>query len=128
MTSLRVEAVLTWLYALGFGAGTIPVAIFFRSQGRLPTFFGRFEMYGGPWSARFGQGTFVGLLMAFLVVTLLAAWGAWLVWNASRAGAILTLVLLPVEAVFWYGFALPIPVVIGVARFVLLIVGWRSLA
>jgi hypothetical protein len=128
MTSLRIEAVLTWAYVLGFGGSTLPVAVFLRRQGRLPSFLGRFEMYGGPWSDRFAQGTFVWLLLAFLVVTLLAAWAAWLVWNASKAGAIFTLALLPIEAVFWFGFALPIPVVIGVARVVLLIVGWRSLA
>jgi hypothetical protein len=48
-------------------------------------------------------------LIAFLVITLLAAWAAWLVWSASMLGGILTVVLLPVEAWFWIGFDLPIP-------------------
>lgn len=127
MRALRAEAVLTWAYALGFGVPAIPVAIFLRRKGRLPSFLGQFEMYGGPWSSRFEQGTFVWLLLGFLVVLVLASWAALLVWNASKVGAILTLALLPVEGVFWYGFALPIPAVIGVARIVLLIVGWKSL-
>jgi hypothetical protein len=34
---------------------------------------------------------------------------------------------LPVEAVFWYGFALPFPWLIGVLRAVLVALGWKSL-
>lgn len=39
----------------------------------------------------------------------------------------LSLVLLPVEAVFWLGFALPIPWVIGAARAALLAFAWKAL-
>jgi hypothetical protein len=84
-------------------------------------------MYGGPWWFRFGQDTFVVLLFAFLGVLLLAAWAAWLVWRGSRIGAVLSLVLLPLEAVFWLGFALPIPWLFGVARAALLALAWRSM-
>jgi hypothetical protein len=65
--------------------------------------------------------------MAFLVVTLIAAWAAWLVWDESKVGAVLALVLLPVEVVFWVGFALPIPWLIGVARVAFLALAWNSL-
>ncbi len=128
MTGLRIEAVLTWLYAVGFGGSTIPVVVYLRRRGRLPTFFGLFEMYRGPWSSRSGQRASVWLLMGFLVVTVLASWAAWLVWGASKAGGVLTLILLPVEASFWIGFDLPIPKVIGLARVVLLALGWASFA
>lgn len=127
MTALRVEAVLTWLYAAGFGGSTIPVAIYLHRRGALLTFFDIFEMFGGPWSSRFGQTTFVWLLIAFFIVALLAAWAAGLVWNASKVGAVLTLILLPAEALFWIGFDLPIPKMIGLVRVVLLVVGWTSL-
>jgi hypothetical protein len=127
MTALRIEAVLTWLYAAGFGGSTVPVAVYLHRRGRLPTFFGLFEMYGGPWSSRFGQHAFEWLLMAFLAVTLSAAWAAWLVWSASRVGGLLTLVVLPFEAWFWIGFDLPIPKAIGVVRVLLLALGWASL-
>ena len=127
MTALRIEAVLTWVDAAGFGGFTIPVAVYLRRRGRLPRFFDLFEMYGGRWSARFGPDAFLGLLTAFLVVTLAAAWAAWLVWSASRAGGVLTLVLLPVEAAFWFGSDLPIPKAIGLLRAVLLVLGWTSL-
>jgi hypothetical protein len=128
MTALRAEAMLAWLYAVGFGGATIPVAIYLSRRGTLPTFFQLFEMYGGPWWTRFGREAFLRLLAAFFVLTLAVAWVAWLVWNGSTAGILLTLVLLPIEAVFWVGFDLPIPKVIGIARAVLLAVGWVSIS
>jgi hypothetical protein len=127
MTALRVEAVVTWVYAAGFGIATIPVALYLARYSRLPVFLGLFESFGGPWSSRFGHGTFTWLLLAFLAVTVAAGWAAWLVWHGSKVGAALTLALLPVEAVFWFGFALPIPVLLGLVRVVLLVVGWRAL-
>ena len=127
MTALRLEAALTWLYAAGFGGATIPVAVYLRRRGRLPTFFGMFEMYGGPWSSRSEQRIFIWLLMAFLLTTVVAAWAAWLVWNTSMLGAVLTLVVMCVEALFWSGFDLPIPKAIGVVRIVLLAIGWSAL-
>jgi hypothetical protein len=60
-------------------------------------------------------------------VSLIAGWAAWRVWHGSRTGAVLSFVVLPVEAVFWLGFALPIPWLFGIARAVLLAVAWKSL-
>lgn len=123
----RAAAVLTWVYAAAFGIPAIPVSVYLLQRGSLPTFMDLFPMYGGPWSSRFEDGTFVVLLIAFLIVTLVAAWAAWLVWNGSKAGAVLSLVLLPLEAVFWIGFALPFPWLIGIARAALLALAWKSL-
>ena len=117
-----------WFYVAGFGLFTIPVAIYLQQRGRLPSFFGLFDMYGGPWSARLLNDALVFRLIAFLGVTLIVAWAAWLVWKGSKAGAVLSLALLPIEAVFWLGFALPIPWVLGAARVVLLLLGWKSLS
>ena len=109
MVYAHTFAILTWLYAAGFGISAVPVAAYLLRRGTLPEFFGLFPMYGGPWSSRLGEGPFAILLIAFLIVTLVASWAAWLVWNGSKAGAVLSLVLFPVEAIFWLGFALPIP-------------------
>jgi hypothetical protein len=67
-------------------------------------------------------------LIAFLIVRLAVAWAAWLLWKGLRVGGVLAVVLLPIEAVFWIGFALPIPWVIGAARAVLVVPAWRSLS
>ena len=84
-------------------------------------------MYGGPWSGRLDGGPFAGMLGAFLAVLAVAAWAAWLLWHGSRIGAVLSLALLPLEVVFWLGFALPIPWILGAARVVLTALAWRSL-
>ena len=127
MRTARAAAMVTWVYAAAYGIPAVPVSIYLLQRGRLPSFRDLFDMYGGPWWFRLQleHGTFVLLLMAFFGVTLLAAAGAWLLWNGSRAGALLCLVLLPVEAVFWYGFALPIPWLMGTARAVLIAVVWQ---
>ena len=127
MTALHVEAVLTWTYAIGFGGGTIPVVIHLRHHGNLPSFLGLFDAYAGPWWPRVGRPTFKRLLKGFFAVALVASWAAWLVWNASQAGLILSFIVLPIEAVFWFGFDLPIAKIIGAVRLVLLLVGWQTL-
>ena len=127
MTSAQIAAVLTWVYAAGFGIPAVYVVPYLVRNRELPTFLDLFPMYGGPWSARVEVRTLVVLLITFLVLTLFAAWAGWLVWNGSKAGAVLSLLLLPVEAMFWVGFALPIPWVFGVARIVFLAIAWKSL-
>ena len=127
MRSARAAAIVTWVYALGFGLPTVPVSIYLLRNGQLPSFFGLFEMFAGPWSASVSDGTFVVLLLLFGAVTLVAAWSAWPLWHGRRIGAVLNLAVLPVEAVFWVGFALPLPWVIGVARVALVAVAWNAL-
>ena len=127
MSSAQIAAVLTWVYAAGFGIPVAYVAPHLVRHGTLPTFMGMFPMYGGPWSSRVGTPALVALLISFAVLTLAAAWAGWLVWQGSRTGAVLSLALLPIEAVFWIGFALPIPWVFGVARVALLAAAWKSL-
>lgn len=128
MTWLRAAAILVWLHAAGFGLPVIPVARSLALNRELPVVpvFG-FRAYGGGWFERFEIATFVWLLMAFLLVCLLEALSGWLLWGARPSGAILALALLPVEAVFWVGFALPIPPVLALARTVLVVLGWGAL-
>jgi hypothetical protein len=76
---------------------------------------------------RASDGVLVALMLGFLGLTLVAAWSAWLIWRGRSVGAVLNLTLLPVEAVFWAGFALPVPWVIGLARAALVLLAWRSL-
>ncbi len=128
MRFARIDAVLTWVYAAAFGLPAIPIAVYHVSTGGLlPRFLDLFDMYGGPWSDRYNAGVFAALLIAFLLVLLVSSFAAWLVWRGSRIGAILSLALLPVEIVFWVGFALPVPWAFGVARVVLLLLAWRGL-
>lgn len=123
--SARAYAIVTWAYAAGFGLPAVPVAAYLLRRGSLPTFLGLFEMYGGPWSVRLGSGTFGGALAAFFGVAAAAAWAAERVRRGASGGRVLAVALLPVEAVFWIGFALPIPWIVGAARVALLAACWR---
>jgi hypothetical protein len=128
MRFARIDAVLTWVYAAGFGLPAIPIAIYHLNTGGLPTFFGMFPMYGGRWSDRVTPGVFAALLVAFLLVLIVTSFAAWLVWRGLRVGAVMSLALLPVEIVFWIGFDLPVPWFFGIARVVLLLLAWNSLS
>ena len=81
---------------------------------------------GGPFERR-GINAMVGLLAAFLLVCVMEGVAGWLLRVGHRSGAILALALVPVGAVFWWGFALPIPPVFALVRTILILVGWRSL-
>jgi hypothetical protein len=79
-----------------------------------------FPMYAGPWSERLPPQAVVALLGTYLVVNVGVAWAAWAVWRGRRRGLVASAVLMVAESVFWIGFALPIPWVLGVARAVAL--------
>jgi hypothetical protein len=123
----RAYAVLTWAYAAGFGLPAVPVSVYLLRRGSLPWFGNLFPMYGGPWSDRYRNEPFVGLLLGYLGLMAVVAWAAGRVRHGSRRGAVVSAGLLPVEAVFWLGFALPIPWVLGAARVALLLAAWRRL-
>ena len=106
----------------------MPVSIYLVRKGELPSFLGLFEMFGGPWSASLSDRAFIGLLLLFGAATLLAACSALLIWQRRRIGAVLNLAALPLEAVFWVGFALPVPWLTGIARVVLIALAWNSLS
>ena len=123
----RAYAIVTWAYAAGFGIPTVPVAVYLVRHGKLPWFGGLFPMYGGPWSDQLEDSQFVGSLLGYVGLLVAVAGTAGRVRRGSRRAAVLSLGLLPVEAVFWLGFALPIPWIFGAARAALLAAAWRQL-
>jgi hypothetical protein len=124
----RTAALVTWTYAAMFGVPAVPVAIFVARNGRLPSLWGLFDMYAGPWSSRLSDDRVIVLLLAYSGLVLAASVSAWLLWEMRRAGALLNLTLLPVEAIFWIGFALPIPWLFGLSRAALVSLAWRELS
>jgi hypothetical protein len=123
---LRVAAVLFWFTAVGFGVFVPPGIVHFVKDGTPLMVFG-FPAYGNGPFERMGIKTSVPLLVAFLAVCLAEAVAGWLLWDGRRSGAYLGLTIIPAGALFWYGFALPIPPLVAVARTILIIVSWRAL-
>ncbi len=128
MNRSRTAALVTWAYAAMFGVPAVPVAIFLAEKGRLPSLWGLFDMYAGPWSSRFADDRLIALLLVYSGLGLAAILSGWLLVELRKAGAVLNLGLLPVEAVFWIGFALPVPWLFGIARVALGYRAWPELS
>jgi len=123
-SAARGYALVTWAYAAGFGLPAVPVSVYLLRHGSLPWFGDLFPMYGGPWSGRVRDEQLVGLLLSYLGLMALVARAAGRVRHGSRRAAVVSAGLLPVEAVFWLGFALPIPWILGAGRVALLVAAW----
>ena len=124
---IRAAAVFCWINAIGFGVFTIPAMLRVAGGKDIPYVMG-FPAYGrGPFEAH-GISSTVPLLAGFLLVCVLEGVAGWLLWGGHQSGAILALAVLPFGAIYWWGFALPIPPLFAVARTVLIIAGWQSLS
>ncbi len=122
-----MAAALLWIDGFGFGICCIPGIIRLSAGRGIPMIFG-FPAYGGGPFERHGIRTTIPLLVAFLLVCALEVVAGWMVWQGSAAGAMVAISAVPLGAVFWWGFALPVPPVLALARTALLVVGWGSLS
>lgn len=115
-----VAGLLSVLLGLGFG---LPCAVGIRHlarTGEVWTFLG-FPTYGhGPFE-RVGLPTSIPLMAGFLAVCAAEVVVGVLLWWGAPHAATLAYALLPFEAVFWLGFALPFGPPLGLARTVLLL-------
>jgi hypothetical protein len=123
---LRVAAILHWIVGAGFGVFCIPAIRNLLLGGDIPIVMG-FPAYGkGPFE-RNGIPTTIPLLAGFFLVCILQVAAGFLLWGSYRSGAVLALVLIPVGAVFWWGFALPIPPVFALFWTILILLNWQVL-
>ena len=124
--TIRLASILQWVTAVGFGV-FCPTAIWSLSHGNgVPIVMG-FPAYGNGPFERIGIRSTASLVAAFLVVCVLEGVSAWMLWGGSRSGAILAMVLIPIGAVFWWGFALPYAWILEAAIGVLILLGWSTL-
>lgn len=118
---LRVAGGLSVALGLGFGLPGVYGAWYFARHGEVWTFLG-FPTYGkGPFHQR-GIDTSVALLVTFVLVCAAEVAVGWLLWQEAKVGAWLALAILPIELLFWFGFALPFGFVLGLARTTLVLV------
>ena len=123
---MRVAACLSWVTGLGFGPlGAYGTAYFIR-HGDVWSFMG-FPTYGGWPFEDIGVPTTAGLLTGFVAVCAGELVAGVLLGKRLRAGLWLSLALLPLEAAYWFGFALPIGPLLGAARTLAVLVAFRGL-
>jgi hypothetical protein len=122
---ITIAALLFWFNAASFGIPAIAALASVLGGRGLPRLFG-FESFGGGPFERFGPGGLPVLLGLYIAVCLGEVVAGRLLWQNRRSGRILALVLLPVGALLWWGFAVPLPALNGLVRTALVIVGWRQ--
>jgi hypothetical protein len=121
---ITVAALLSWFNAVAFGIPSVIALVSVLGGGALPTFFG-FESFGGGPFDSLGPTGLAVLLALFALVCVGEAIAGTLLWRDRRSGRILTLALLPIGVVLWWGFAVPLPALNAVARTILVLVGWK---
>lgn len=124
---MRLAATQAWLLGLGFGLPAAYGTWHYATQGYVWTFMGFPTNTAGPLLLRVGIDTSVLLLGAFVAVCLAEVVMGGLLWTQRRAGAVLSLALLPVELAFWIGLVLPFAPLVGIPRVVLTLIAWPSL-
>jgi hypothetical protein len=112
---MKSASVLAWVTGLGFGLPGVYGIEHLARNGTIARFLG-FPAYGAGPFERVGIKTSVPLLSAFVGVCAAECVAGALLWRGRRSGAVLSLALLPVECVFWIGFALPIPPMFAAVR------------
>ena len=117
---IRAAAVCSLVLGLGFGLPGAYGAWYYARHGEVWTFLG-FPTYGeGPFE-RWGVPTSVGLLLGYEAVCACEVVVGVLLWRDATTAPWLALALLPVEMVFWIGFALPFGPLLGLARTALVV-------
>jgi hypothetical protein len=128
--AITAGAILCFVVGAGWLIGITPTIVHMIRFRELPIrnlpIIGPIRALSGPFEA-LGMSAMIGLALLFLVINLLHLLaGAWL-WKSQRKGGVLEICLLALSAVFWLGFALPIPPFVGLLQVGLLAVGWKSL-
>ena len=115
----RSAAATAALAGLGFGIPGVLGVRHFARTGEVWTFMG-FPTYGdGPFES-IGASTSTPLLVGYVVVCAAETGLAVALWRGARGADRASTLLLPAEAAYWIGFALPFGPVLGVARVLLL--------
>ena len=122
LPAITAASILFYVTAVGWPIATTPVIMYMVRERAYLRPYGTFEGFAGPWKA-LGMDTMIGTLLLFTVFNLPGYW----LWKSHQKGGILGIIFLAVSSVFWWGFALPIPPLVGLLHIGLLAGGWKSL-
>jgi hypothetical protein len=122
---MTAVTILFYFDAFAWSIGVVPTLYYAFTYEALPTV-GGIRLMGGPFES-LGLDTLIVAGIVFVFVSALKILAAYWLWNLRRDGAVLGLILLGLSTIFWYGFALPLGPMLGIAEFVLLIFVWKAL-
>ncbi len=108
------------MLGLGFGLPGAFGAWYYARNGEVWTFLGFLTYSEGPFE-RWGIPTSTALLVGFVAVCAAEVVVGVLLWSDATIALWLAVALLPIELVFWIGFALPFGPLLGLARTALVV-------
>jgi hypothetical protein len=123
-TATKAAAICSFGLGFGFGLPAVFGAWYYARVGKVWTFLG-FPTYGGGPFEEWGVPTSLWLLIVFVAVCAAEVAVGVLLWQGATSGRWLALALLPVEVLFWIGFALPFGFLLGLARTALVVTALR---
>jgi hypothetical protein len=124
--AMILATILYCWFGLAFLISSLLIVISALRNGDLPVVFG-IKMLAGPFSERLGLSAALAATVPWGVVNILEVLAGYWLWKSRKQGGVLGLVLLPAGMIFWIGYALPIMVVIGPLRVLLIAGGWKTL-
>ncbi len=123
---ITLAAILYSWFGFAFLISSLLITVYTLRNGRLPVVFG-IDMLAGPFSERLGVNAAIASTVPWGVVNALEMLAGYWLWKSRKSGGVLGLLLFPAGIIFWIGYALPIMVVIGPLRVLLLASGWKTL-
>ncbi len=111
-------SVLFYIDALMWFIGVIPTLYYAFTRGALPAV-GGIKLMGGPFES-LGLDTLIVAGMIYVVDSAPKIPAAYWLWRSRKDGAVLGLIPSMISPIFWYGFALPLGPLLGIAQFILL--------
>jgi hypothetical protein len=118
---------LHYVVGIGLPLGSLPLVGYMLGRGELPQAFS-IRFYGGGFIER--QAGFEGVVaaaVAYLVTSALYVLAAYWLARGMRLGAVLSLVLFPVNMFFALGFLAPIPIIVHPLLALVVVAAWGSL-
>ncbi len=127
--AITAASILCFVFGVGWTPGVVSSLDYWirhRALRTVDTPMGQIRGFAGPFEA-LGIDFMIAALVLFYITSLLGIPAGYWLWKSQRKGGILAISLLVLSTVFWFGFALPFPPIVGLLLAGLLAAGWKSL-
>jgi len=111
--------------AFAWTVSVVPTLYYASAHKVLPTV-GGIRLIGGPFES-LGIDAVIVAGIVFVFISALKLLATYWLWNSGRDGVVLDLILIWPSAIFWYGFALSLSPLLGIAELILVMLVWRAL-